>query len=271
MKRQRGFSLIEMMVAVAIFVIITGAAFSLLDTSQRRYTSEAQLLDSFQAARFGYDQMSLDIHSAGFPPQNAFTAGLTAANANLVTQTPFAWSPGYVFGAAGAPCTVGATCLTPGPFDLIIEAAIPNAVAGGCPGAGPIGPGAAPVPVVWIRYQLAGTTLSRAAVCKGPGDPAAATLAALTPYVDNVINNIPPTQMAPIQGEYPGMFPGNNPIPLFTYFGGSTCVAPAPIIPGCIKEVEINMIVQSPSNDQTTGRPRVTNLTGQVIRFNPAQ
>jgi len=82
MKRQRGFSLIEMMVAVTIFVIITGAAFSLLDDSQRRYTSEAQLLDSFQAARFGYDQMSLDIHSAGFPPQNAFTAGVTPANAS---------------------------------------------------------------------------------------------------------------------------------------------------------------------------------------------
>ena len=48
-------------------------------------------------------------------------------------------------------------------------------------------------------------------------------------------------------------------------------VAECPIIPGCIKEVEINMIVQSPSNDQTTGRPRVTNLTGQVIRFNPAK
>jgi len=96
-------------------------------------------------------------------------------------------------------------------------------------------------------------------------------LAALQPYVDNVINNIPPAQMAPIQGEYPGMFPGNNPIPLFTYFGDKTCVAPAPVIPSCIKEVGINMIVQSPSNDQTTGRPRVTSLTGQVIRFNPAQ
>jgi prepilin-type N-terminal cleavage/methylation domain-containing protein len=269
MKRQRGFSLIEMMVAVAIFVVITGAMFSLLDDSQRRYTSEAQLLDSFQSARFGYDQMSLDIHSAGFPPQNGFAAGLTAANATLVAQTPFAWSPGYVPGAVGAPCTVGATCLTPGPFDLIIEAAIPNAVAAGCPGAGP---GGASVPVVWIRYQLAGTTLSRAAVCKGGlGDPAAATLGALQPYVDNVINNIPPAQMAPIQGEYPGMFPGSNPIPLFTYFPDVTCAAPAPLTPSCVREVEINMIVQSPSNDQTTGRPRVTSLTGQVIRFNPAK
>src|SRR5258708_16759794 len=200
MKRQRGFSLIEMMVAVAIFVIITGAAFSLLDDSQRRYTSEAQLLDSFQAARFGYDQMSLDIHSAGFPPQNAFTAGLTPANANLVAQTPFAWSPGYAAGLPGAPCAVPCG-ITPGPFDLIIEAAIPNAVAGGC--AGP-GPGVATVPVVWIRYQLAGTTLSRAAGCKRAGGPAAATLGAPTPYLGNRINNIPGPQMAPLQSEDPG-------------------------------------------------------------------
>src|SRR2546426_12222934 len=102
MKRQRGFSLIEMMVAVAIFVVITGAAFSLLDNSQRRYTSEAQLLDSFQGARFGYDQMSLDIHSAGFPPQNAFTPGLTPAKAHLVGQTPFPGMPGKFAGGPSA-------------------------------------------------------------------------------------------------------------------------------------------------------------------------
>src|SRR5260370_12605265 len=95
MKRQRGFSLIEMMVAVAIFVIITGAVFSLLDSSQRRYTSQAQLLDSFQSAPFGYDQMSLDIHSAGFPPQNRFAAGLTAATTPPVPQTPLPSTPYY--------------------------------------------------------------------------------------------------------------------------------------------------------------------------------
>lgn len=263
MKEQRGFSLIEMMIAVFVFAIVTGAAFTLLNSSQRRYTSETQLLDSFQGARLGFDQMSLDIHSAGYPPQNAFAAGLTAGNANFVAQTPFAWSPGYAIGAPGAPCAIPCGT-TPGPFDLIIEAAIPPA-AGGGPVVGPVG-----TPVQWVRYQLVGTTLFRAQVNKGPGDPAAVTLPALVPYIDNIINNIPPAQMAFIKAQYPGMFPGNNPVPLFTYFGDASCAAPAPVIPTCIKEVQINMMVQSPSSDPSTGRPRVASLTGQVIRFNPA-
>ena len=257
MRRQRGFTLIEMMVAVVVFTLVAGAAFTLLNMSQRSFTSETQQLDSFQSARLAYDQMSLDIHSAGYPPANAFTAGLTPVNATVVAQTPFPWSPGYVVGVAGAPCIVPVGggiggCVAPSQFDLIIETSIP------------------PLGVQWIRYQLAGTTLSRAQVTKTLGaDPAIATAGVLAPYVDNVMNNATVAQMAPIQAQYPGMFPGSAAVPLFTYFLDPTC-AGGPV-PSCIKEVEINMIVQSENVEQRTGRPRVTTLTGQLIRFNPAQ
>ncbi|MGC2887530.1 MAG: prepilin-type N-terminal cleavage/methylation domain-containing protein, partial [Candidatus Acidiferrum sp.] len=52
---QRGFSLIEMMIATVIFVLLCGAAFALLSVAQQRYQTESQVLNSFQEARFGLD------------------------------------------------------------------------------------------------------------------------------------------------------------------------------------------------------------------------
>ena len=65
---QRGFTLIEMLVALGIFLLVTGAAFTLLTSSQQQYQTETQVLNSFQEARLGLDQMVRDINVAGFPP-----------------------------------------------------------------------------------------------------------------------------------------------------------------------------------------------------------
>ncbi len=63
-----GFSLIELLVALGIFLVITGAAFTLLGSSQKRYQTDSQILTSFQEARLGVDQMVRDINDAGYPP-----------------------------------------------------------------------------------------------------------------------------------------------------------------------------------------------------------
>src|SRR5438874_7701277 len=55
-ERQHGFTLVELLVALGIFLVITGAAFSLLGTSQKHYQTESQLLTSFQEARLGLDR-----------------------------------------------------------------------------------------------------------------------------------------------------------------------------------------------------------------------
>jgi prepilin-type N-terminal cleavage/methylation domain-containing protein len=57
--RQEGFSLIELLVALGIFLIVTGAAFTLLGGSQQRYRTESQVLSAFQEARLGLDQIAL--------------------------------------------------------------------------------------------------------------------------------------------------------------------------------------------------------------------
>src|SRR5258708_20327357 len=147
------------------------------------------------SAGLGYPEMYRDIPPAGCPPANAFTAGLTPVNATLVAQTPFPWSPGYVVGVAGAPCIVPVGggiggCVAPSQFDLIIETSIP------------------PLGVQWIRYQLAGTTLSRAQVTKTLGaDPAIATAGVLAPYLNNVRNSASDAPLPPIHSHYPSLLP----------------------------------------------------------------
>src|SRR5216684_6426127 len=176
------------MVSIAIFVVLTGAMFGLLDLSQKRSQTESQVLASFQEARLGLDQIVRDVSGAGYPPLNHFSV---APPANLYAVSPVAWNPSY----PATPCQIGTagggTCASPGDFDLILE--------GDVDGTGV---------VEWIRYQLQGTTLFRGVMTpKGAGDPVAAIFGAgvMLPYVLNVMNTAPPAQIAQFQAAYPAM------------------------------------------------------------------
>ncbi len=246
---QHGFTLIELLTAMGIFLLVCGAAFSLLTSSQQRYQTESQVLNSFQEGRLGLDQIVRDVNDAGFPPP-VFNNGIPT----LYAITPFAWSPGYT----AAPCTPSVSCATPGDFDLIIET-----------NDNPNDPNCAPAcNVQWIRYQLQGTVLYRSRVDKTAGNPAAATATQLAPFVQNVVNNAPTAQDL---AAYPGMFPGGNPVPIFSYvcFNGSTPVACA--TPRDIQDVVVTLIVAAPLPDATTGQPRLVKLKGRGRRINPNQ
>jgi len=255
---QSGFTLIELLVALGIFLLVTGAAFTLLATSQQRYRTESQVLTSFQEARLALDQIVRDVNDAGYPPPI-----YKSTNYNLFASSPFAWSPGY---AANSPCQIGTggggTCLTPSDIDLIVETE-PDPIS--CGGG-----------VQWIRYQLQGTTLMRGAACKTwPDDPATDTGAFLTPFVQNVVNNSSSAQIAQYQSFYPGMFPGNAPVPVFSY----TCDtggAPQPCFtagsdnsPANIRDVIVTLIVAAPQPDATNGQLRLVQLLGRGRRVNP--
>jgi hypothetical protein len=149
------------------------------------------------------------------------------------------------------PCTVGATCVTsPTGFDLITEADLGD------------GNG-----VQWVRYSLQGTTLMRGVAPKNGVNPVTATVDKLIPYLDNVMNNASAAQMATLKATYPALFPGNVPVPIFTY----TYDAGAALQPVNIREVNITLIVQSARPDPTTNTYRVVVLTGQAVRINPNQ
>jgi prepilin-type N-terminal cleavage/methylation domain-containing protein len=271
--RQFGFTLIELMVALGIFLLVTGAAFGLLKTSQQRYQTESQVLTSFQEARLALDQIVRDVNDSGYPPPT-FSDGVPAHSAS----SPFAWSVGAGYPNAycqiapggGGNCTTSVAGITsPGDFDLIVETD-PN----------PLDPSCLPnpCPVQWIRYQLQNTTLYRGTAPKTTnGDPDAATSTTLVPFVQNVINNSSPTQIAQYQVTYPTMFPTGGPVPIFSYncdTGAATTPCPLAVgynAPVNIRDVVVTLIVSAPTPDANTGLPRIVQLSGRGRRVNPNQ
>lgn len=265
-RRQRGFSLIEMMIAAAIFVLLCGAAFALLSVAQQRYQTESQVLNSFQEARFGLDEMVRDVNGSGFPPAGSFSFTTAPEPSNFYASTPIAWDPGYQSNLACQIGTAGGgTCTTPGDFDMIVERDVDPWHHDG---------------VEWTRYQLQGTVLYRAQTYKSTSsEPDPTTAQAFVPYVQNVMNNAPATQIAQLQAAYPNMFPGGKPVPIFQFtcytpMGPQLCTAPTAgsyNSPVNVTDVEITLIVMAPTVDAQTGQPRLIELQGRGHSLNPLQ
>jgi prepilin-type N-terminal cleavage/methylation domain-containing protein len=257
----RGFSLVELLTALAILLIVCGVAFELLTISMKKYRSDSQLLNTFQEARFGMDQMVRDINDSGYPPRIAIQPGTTPPFQRY-SVAPFAWGPSGTY--PNSPCAIGSTCTTPNSYDMIIETDVDPQNQQGV--------------VEWVRYSLNGTTLYRASVPKSnnPGtDPVATTDGVLVPYVQNVMNNPPAVQLATLQAQYPAMFP-TGPVPIFQYFCESTsqpkkCTDPAASTndPTHVVFVIVTLIVQAPAPDMTTGRLQLVQLKGEGRRLNP--
>jgi prepilin-type N-terminal cleavage/methylation domain-containing protein len=257
---QSGFTIVELLVALGIFLLVCGAAFSLLGSSQQRYRADSQLLTSFQEARLGLDQIVRDVNDSGYPPPT-----FAGTNSSLFTSTPFAWSPGYTVPTV---CNIVINCISPADFDLIVETN---------PNPNPTDPNN--VGVQWIRYVLQGSTLMRTVANKLPStDPAVQTSANLAPFVQNVVNNASAAQIALYQASYPGMFP-TGPVPIFTYICDTpTAPQPPPTLcsaagpdnsPKNIREVIVTLIVAAPLPDANTGAPRLVQLEGRGRRVNP--
>ena len=133
--------------------------------------------------------------------------------------------------------------------------------------------------VEWTRYQLSNNILSRSQTYKvaGGADPAATTQSSFVPFVQNVMNNASSAQIAQFQAFYPSMFPGGNPVPVFSYtcytpFGPQLCAsAGSNNSPINVTDVEITLIVMAPTQDAQTGQPRLIELHGRGHSLNPIQ
>ncbi len=253
----QGFTVVELMVATAIFLVLCATMFELLQLSQKRYASETQLSGAFQETRLAIDQIARDFNVAGYPAVNIFSNA--PADSSQYAIGPVAWDPNY----AVTPCFVGGAgggtpCATPGDFDLIVETNYGNGVS-------------------WIRYQLIGTTLYRSLVRKAAGaDPVTATSSpnVMVPFLTNVMNNSV-VQIPQIVADYPAMFPGGAQ-PIFQY----TCDTPAgpqpcPLagnsgVPNNIRDVDITLIVMTRQPDMQTRRLELVELTGRGHRVNPS-
>lgn len=69
---QSGFSLIELLTVLVILTLVMGAVFSQMIQVQQRYQVEQTKLDMFQESREFMDQMSRDLHQAGYPSSKMY-------------------------------------------------------------------------------------------------------------------------------------------------------------------------------------------------------
>ena len=78
--RQKGFSLIEMLIVVLILGIVSAGLFVQIDAAQQRAFTEQNKLDNFQEARDFVDQFFRDVNQIGYP------------NSRMI-DTSVVWSP----------------------------------------------------------------------------------------------------------------------------------------------------------------------------------
>lgn len=241
--QERGFTIMELMIATAIFLVICGAMFGLLELSQQKYSSETQISGAFQETRLAIDQIVRDFDVSGFPSQSIFSTLPTDTTKYAVS--PVAWFPNYpVTPCALAVPPVGAPCTTPGDFDLILETDLGN------------GNG-----VSWIRYRLRDNILYRVVVPKtAGGDAATATSSdptAVVPFLTNVMNAASAQPIFKFTCDTPG---GPQPCAVAGNYGTSNY----------IRDVDITLIVMTRQPDLETGIPKLVELQGRGHRVNPA-
>lgn len=84
-RRSAGFTLVEVLMCIAIFSILFGTVFRSFDTFNRSYTNENVKAGVQQKSRIGIDLMARDIRLAGLDPLDTANAGFVAANTNTTS------------------------------------------------------------------------------------------------------------------------------------------------------------------------------------------
>lgn len=82
-RRQRGFTLIEMMITVAVLTIVLGTVVSYISRLQRISKTQETTVDSADESRMFLDNIERELHQAGYPSQRMYLkTGLNATPAN---------------------------------------------------------------------------------------------------------------------------------------------------------------------------------------------
>ncbi len=81
-RKEHGFTLVELLVAMAITAVVMAAVYTLYKTQQDSYIAQDQVVEMQQNVRASLYQMARDMRMAGFNPQRAPNVG------GFVTQLP---------------------------------------------------------------------------------------------------------------------------------------------------------------------------------------
>jgi len=96
-RQQHGFSLLEMLLVVAIMGIISGGILSQMNGAQQRGYSEQVKLDNFQEARDFVDQFFRDINQIAYPNSRLVDTASVSWSPALTTQTTYTWASPNLF------------------------------------------------------------------------------------------------------------------------------------------------------------------------------
>ena len=99
----------------------------------------------------------------------------------------------------------------------------------------------------------------------------------MVPLVNNVMNNPPGGLLTQITGEYPTLFPGGVPQPVFRYScstpaGSQPCsLAPANYNGAkSVSDVDVTLIVMTQTPDMQTNQLKLMELSGRGHKSNPS-
>ena len=73
----RGFSLVEMMIAMAVALVVLGAMYSVFTIQNKTFANQEEIVAMQQSVRAGMDMMAREIGMAGYNPARATFAGVT--------------------------------------------------------------------------------------------------------------------------------------------------------------------------------------------------
>ncbi len=98
----RGFSLIEMLVAVAIVSAVLGIVMNGILRMQQRSKTESTKVDQSQQTRDFIDQMVRDIHNVGYPPPQVINGAPACAGSASIACGVVSYTPTRIWTAAAS-------------------------------------------------------------------------------------------------------------------------------------------------------------------------
>jgi prepilin-type N-terminal cleavage/methylation domain-containing protein len=93
---QAGYSLIEVLIVLAVLGIISAGIFQQIDTVQQRAATEQVKVDNFDEARDFVDQFFRDINQIGYPNLRMVDTTSSSWSPVLVKQTTYSWASSYI-------------------------------------------------------------------------------------------------------------------------------------------------------------------------------
>jgi prepilin-type N-terminal cleavage/methylation domain-containing protein len=78
--RQGGFSLLELLITMAVLTVVIGTVVKAMTVMQQRNFAESSRVDTVQETRNFVDQMVRDIHTVGYPPTRLSAGNPNCAN-----------------------------------------------------------------------------------------------------------------------------------------------------------------------------------------------